>query len=50
MTINAFAKLVCQKEAKKEQVNIAQVLEILAVMQRIIKRNGIDLYAIIRAL
>lgn len=49
MLINDFARLVTQKEGKKKQVNIAQVKEILKVVNaltcnklyRIIRRMGV---------
>lgn len=37
MNINKFAELVAKKEGKKVQVNIAQIKEILAITNRLIK-------------
>ena len=45
MNINQFAKRVAQEEGQKKQVNIAQIKEILAVVNRLTR--GI-LYQIIR--
>lgn len=45
MKITSFARMVCANEAKRRQVNIAQVLEILKVTNKI--TNG-ELYKIIR--
>ena len=47
MTVSKFAKKVTQKEGLKKQVNIAQILEILKVMN-ILTKNA--LYKLIRGL
>lgn len=39
MNLNDFAKLVTQKEGKKKQVNIAQIKEILKIVNGLV--NGI---------
>jgi len=45
MNINQFAVQVCEKEGKKQQVNIAQVKEVLKVTNNLL--DG-ELYAEIR--
>lgn len=45
MRVTDFARMVCNKEGKKVQVNIAQVMEILKIINKI--TNGL-LYKIIR--
>lgn len=47
MTINKFAEKVCSGEGKLKQVNIAQVKEILNVINKL---TGGVLYGIIRIL
>lgn len=47
MKINSFAKLITQHEALKKQVNIAQMLEILKVINKL--TNGV-MYAMIKAM
>ena len=46
MTINDFAKLITKKEGKLKQVNIAQIKEILKVINEL---TGGRLYSIIRS-
>lgn len=45
MTVNKFAQKVCTGEGKLKQVNIAQTLEILKVINKL---TGGVLYAIIK--
>lgn len=47
MKITNFAKLVTQHEALKKQVNIAQMMEILKVLNKL--TNGV-MYAMIKAI
>ena len=47
MNIRNFAVKVAKKEGKKRQVNIAQILEILKIINQLTKKR---LYTIIRAL
>lgn len=47
MTINKFAEAVCKLEGKKKQISIAQVKEILSVVNEL---TGGALYQIVRAL
>ena len=46
MKITLFAKEVCKEEGLKKQVNVAQVAEVLRVVNRLL---GGQLYKIIRA-
>lgn len=48
MTINQFAVKVTEKEGKKQSVSIAQVLEMLKIMQGLLKPMGVDLYTLIK--
>ena len=48
MRLIDFATLICKKEGKKKQVNIAQVMEILKIIRSLLLVIGIDLYMIIR--
>jgi len=45
MNINDFANMVAAKEGKKKQVNIAQIKEVLKVVNRLL---GGGLYKLIR--
>ena len=47
MTINKFAQRICELEGKKKQVNIAQVKEILLIINKLL---GGELYKLIRRL
>lgn len=46
-TVNQFAVLVTKREGKKQQVNIAQTLEIIKIVRTLINRVGIDIYKVI---
>lgn len=51
MKITDFAKQVAEHEALKKQVNIAQISEILKVINLLLKKHAeIDFYKIIRTL
>lgn len=45
MTVNDFAVLVCKHEGKKKEVNIAQIKEILKIVNKLL---GGQLYKLIR--
>jgi MarR-like DNA-binding transcriptional regulator SgrR of sgrS sRNA len=50
MTINRLAKLVSELEGKKVQVNIAQIKEVLACVQKVLRNKlDIDFYTIVRS-
>lgn len=47
MAVPEFAAMVCAREGKKKQVDIAQVLEILKIVRELIKeQSGEDIYAL----
>ena len=48
MKVIDFAVLICKKEGKKKQVNVAQVMEILKIIRSLLLVVGIDLYLIIK--
>ena len=49
MKMQEFGVLVCKHEGKKQQVNIAQVLEVLSVTQKLIlERTGVNIYDLMR--
>ena len=48
MSIHEFSKQIAEKEGLKEQINIAQVKEVLAVINRLIPGNIV--YSVIRLL
>lgn len=50
MNVRQFAVKVAKLEGKKKGVNIAQIMEILKVMRKLLKPTGLDLYAQIRKL
>ena len=50
MKVTEFAKKVTQKEGKKVQVNIAQILEILKILRKLFLPLGIDLYKLIKVM
>jgi hypothetical protein len=51
MKINYFLRFVCKDEAKKKQVNIAQIAEIFKVTRKILREKaGVDIYEIIKAI
>ncbi len=39
MNINQLAKLITEIEGKKQQVNIAQVKEVLAIIRKLMREN-----------
>ena len=49
MTLTSFAIEITRREKGKQQVNIAQVLEILKVIKGLLLPMGIDLYKIIHS-
>ena len=48
MTITKLALLVAAMEKGKKQVNIAQIKEILACINKILKAHGVNFYQIVR--
>jgi len=51
MKVTEFARLICKREGKKKQVDIAQVLEILKIERAMLKKLiGVDLYILIHAI
>lgn len=47
MNLNKLAQLITEAEGKTEQVNIAQVKEVLSVLARILVRNPLYLGALL---
>lgn len=50
MKINDFAVLVAKNEGLKKEINIAQIKEILKVIEKILKTKGLSLYSCIKNL
>lgn len=48
MTVTKLALLIAKAEGKKKQVNLAQIKEILSVINKILKLYGINFYQIVR--
>ena len=49
MKVTKFAQLICKEEGKKKEVSIAQVMEVLKVINGLLKRLiNVDLYFLIR--
>jgi len=48
MNINTLAKKISGLEGKKVQVNIAQIKEVLACANKVLKKVGIQFYTIVR--
>ena len=47
MKVTEFARLICEKEGKKKQVSIAQIMEILKVIKEMFNKHGMSFYGII---
>lgn len=48
MNINKLAVLVAELEGKKVQVNIGQIKEVLACLNKVLKLYGINFYTVVR--
>lgn len=48
MTINEFAQIIAKREGKKQQVNIAQIMEIVKCINDELKGAGVDFYGLIK--
>ena len=48
MNLNKLAELVCKHEGKKEQVNIAQVKEIITVLSKILIKKPLYIIALLK--
>lgn len=48
MNINALAKRITELEGKKQEVNIAQIKEVLSCIQKICKQSQVNFYQIIK--
>jgi hypothetical protein len=48
MNINKLAKLIAEEEGKKVQVNIAQIKEVLACVNKILELYGINFYTVVK--
>jgi hypothetical protein len=48
MDLNTLAKLVTEAEGKKKAISIAQVKEVLACVNTVLKNYGVNFYAIVK--
>ena len=48
MDINKLALLVSQEEGKKQEVNIAQIKEVLKCVNKVLALYGINFYTVVR--
>ena len=48
ITMNKIAKLICEGEGKKHQVNIADVKEVLRVLRKILRTDHVALFTFLK--